>query len=85
VHYTGRLADGKKFDSSHDHGQPFEFKLGVGRVIKGWDEGLVGMRVGSKRVLTVPPSLGYGDKTIGDGLIPANSTMVFEVELLAVK
>lgn len=85
VHYTGRLASGEKFDSSHDHGQPFEFELGVGHVIKGWDEGVVGMKVGGKRVLTVPPALGYGDKTMGDGLIPANSTMVFEVELLAVK
>jgi citronellol/citronellal dehydrogenase len=85
VHYTGRLAGGKIFDSSHDHGQPFEFTLGVGHVIKGWDEGVAGMRVGGKRVLTIPPSLGYGDKTMGEGIIPANSTLVFEVELLAVK
>lgn len=85
VHYTGRLANGTKFDSSHDRGEPFEFRLGEGAVIKGWDEGVAGMKVGGKRVLTIPPYLAYGDKDMGNGLIPANSTLVFEVELLAVK
>lgn len=84
VHYTGWLMDGKKFDSSYDHGGPFTFQLGVGQVIKGWDEGVAGMKVGGKRKLTIPPALAYGDRDVGNGLIPANSTLMFEVELLAV-
>jgi FKBP-type peptidyl-prolyl cis-trans isomerase FkpA len=84
VHYTGWLANGTKFDSSLDRGQPFAFKLGAGRVIKGWDEGVAGMKVGGKRTLVIPPDLGYGGDAQGD-LIPANSTLLFEVELLDVK
>lgn len=85
VHYTGWLTDGKKFDSSVDRGQPFEFQIGVGQVIKGWDEGVVTMKVGGKRKLTIPPELAYGSREVGNGLIPANSTLIFEVELLALK
>jgi peptidylprolyl isomerase len=83
VHYTGTLEDGTKFDSSLDHGQPFKFKIGVGRVIKGWDEGVMTMKVGGKRKLVIPPQLGYGARGVGP--IPPNSTLVFEVELLDVQ
>lgn len=82
VHYTGWLTDGKKFDSSVDRGQPFKFKIGVGQVIQGWDQGVLSMKVGGKRKLTIPPEMAYGDRDVGNGLIPANSTLVFEVELL---
>ncbi len=84
VHYVGTLTNGKKFDSSLDHGQPFAFNLGAQEVIAGWDEGVAGMKVGGKRKLTVPPALGYGDRAMGDA-IPANSTLIFEVQLLGVK
>jgi|SRR5580693_1965043 FKBP-type peptidyl-prolyl cis-trans isomerase len=83
VHYTGWLENGTKFDSSRDRGTPLKFKLGVGTVIKGWDEGLTGMRVGGKRKLLIPSALGYGKQGAG-GLIPPNANLVFEVELLGV-
>jgi FKBP-type peptidyl-prolyl cis-trans isomerase len=83
VHYTGWLTNGTKFDSSKDHGQPFNFQLGAGQVIKGWDQGVAGMKVGGMRKLTIPPSLGYGANGTG-GVIPPNATLVFEVELLGV-
>ncbi len=83
VHYTGWLTNGTKFDSSKDHGQPFTFQLGAGQVIKGWDQGVAGMKVGGVRKLTIPPSLGYGANGAG-GVIPPNATLIFEVELLGV-
>lgn len=83
VHYTGMLTDGKKFDSSHDRGDPFSFKLGAGRVIAGWDMGVAGMRVGGKRKLIIPPAMGYGARGV-PGAIPPNATLIFEVELLRV-
>ena len=85
VHYTGYLIDGKKFDSSLDRGQPFTFTIGAGEVIKGWDIGVSGMKAGGKRRLIIPPAFGYGDKEVGNGLIPPNSILIFDVELLIIK
>ena len=84
VHYTGWLIDGTKFDSSLDRGQPFSFQIGARQVIEGWDRGLRGMQVGGVRKLTIPPELAYGDRAVGGGLIPANSTLVFEIRLLKI-
>ena len=84
VHYTGWLKDGTQFDSSHDRKQPFAFKLGAGRVIQGWDQGVAGMKVGGKRKLHIPPELGYGARGAGNA-IPPNAQLIFEVELLKIK
>lgn len=85
AHYSGTLANGTKFDNSYDRGQPFVFVLGGGMVIQGWDLGLVGMKVGGKRKLIIPPQLGYGDRGAGGGAIPPNSTLYFDIELMGVQ
>jgi FKBP-type peptidyl-prolyl cis-trans isomerase len=84
VHYTGKLTNGQVFDSSYERGEPIEFPLGAGHVIKGWDEGIALMKVGGKATLTIPPNLGYGERGAG-GAIPPNATLVFDVELVSVK
>jgi FKBP-type peptidyl-prolyl cis-trans isomerase len=85
VHYTGWLTDGKKFDSSLDAGKPFDFTIGNGEVIQGWEEGVTGMRVGGKRQLLIPPALAYGDQGTPDGPIPPNATLIFDIQLLGVE
>lgn len=85
VHYTGTLTNGKKFDSSRDRNQPFVFKLGMGEVIKGWDEGVAQMTLGQRALLTCTPDYAYGSQAVGGGLIPANSTLIFDVELISFK
>jgi FKBP-type peptidyl-prolyl cis-trans isomerase len=85
VHYTGRLTDGKKFDSSLDSGRPIVVPVGFGKVIRGWDLGLVGMKAGGKRKLTIPPELGYGSNGTPDGTIPPNATLVFDIELVQIE
>ncbi|MEF3692081.1 MAG: FKBP-type peptidyl-prolyl cis-trans isomerase [Candidatus Moraniibacteriota bacterium] len=84
VHYTGKLEDGTKFDSSVDRGEPFEFTIGQGMVIAGWEQGLLDMKVGEKRILTIPSEMGYGAQGAG-GIIPPNATLIFEVELMEIK
>jgi peptidylprolyl isomerase len=83
VHYVGTLENGTKFDSSRDRGEPYQVTIGAGNVIAGWEEGLVGMRVGGLRKLVIPPALAYGDQAVGD-VIPANATLVFEIELISI-
>ena len=83
VHYTGKLEDGTKFDSSHDRGEPFSFQIGLRQVIEGWEKGLIGMKVGGKRTLIIPPELGYGERGAGD-LIPPNATLIFDIEIIDV-
>ena len=83
INYVGTLENGTKFDASADHGGPFSTQIGVGQVIKGWDEGIIGMKVGGKRKLVIPPSLGYGDQAVSS--IPSNSTLIFQVELVGIK
>ncbi len=85
VHYTGTLTDGTKFDSTRDRGEPIEFPLGAGRVIKGWDEGIAKMKVGDQAILVIPASIGYGARGAGDGLIPPDATLIFIVELVGIK
>lgn len=84
IHYSGTLTNGKKFDSSYDRNQPFETQIGVGRVIKGWDVGVIGMKVGGKRRLTIPPDMAYGSRGAG-AAVPPNATLIFELELLDIK
>jgi FK506-binding protein 2 len=84
VHYKGTLTSGKVFDSSYNRSEPLEFTVGQGQVIQGWDKGLLGMKVGEKRKLTIPPQLAYGNKAVGGDLIPANSTLIFETELVKI-